>query len=216
MADTGPRARAWAEQAESDARTAEALLERPPPMRADDVGCHVAAMCAQAVEKSIKGYVILNRGTPKLSHRADKYLPLLLGRSPLLRCKDHHSTLSTLFDSLPHAVDLGRRSRDEAAKERLRALLKNERSRRLHWEEILELRESGPELERVYHQERGKADARHFGRCLRGAGVNPGWFALYEGMVIASAPTREEVISRVREVLPTSRSDLPYLYQFRK
>ena len=56
-------------------------------------------MCAQAVEKSIKGYVILNKGTPKLSHRADKYLPLLLGRSPLLRYRDHHSKLSALFDS---------------------------------------------------------------------------------------------------------------------
>jgi len=103
MADAGSRARAWAEQAESDARTAEALLERPPPMRVDDVGCHVTAMCAQAVEKSIKGYVILNKGTPKLSHRADKYLPLLLGRSPLLRYRDHHSKLSALFDSATKA-----------------------------------------------------------------------------------------------------------------
>ena len=72
-------------------------------MHADDVGCHVTAMCAQAVEKSIKGYVILNKGTPKLSHRADKYLPLLLGRSPLLRYKDHHSKLSALFDSTTKA-----------------------------------------------------------------------------------------------------------------
>jgi hypothetical protein len=103
MADAGPRAKAWAEQAESDARTAEALLKCPPPMRAEDVGCHVAAMCAQAVEKSIKGYVILNKGTPRLSHRADKYLPLLLGRSPLLRHKDHHSMLSALFDSATKA-----------------------------------------------------------------------------------------------------------------
>jgi hypothetical protein len=123
---------------------------------------------------------------------------------------------SGIITSLPHAVDLGHRVRDEAAKDRLRALLKNERSRRLHWEEILELRESGPELERVYHQERGKADARQLGRCLRRARVNPGWFALYEGIVIASAPTREEVVRRIREVLPTSRSDLPYLYQLRK
>jgi hypothetical protein len=49
----------WFRQADSDARTAEALLSMPTPMQEGDVGCHVAVLCAQAIEKSLKGYVLL-------------------------------------------------------------------------------------------------------------------------------------------------------------
>lgn len=93
-------ARPWFKQAESDFRTANALRAVPDPMVLDDVGCHVTAMCAQAIEKSIKGYVIVNGATPSLDHRPDKYLPLLLTRGdPLLQHRDHHSHLSKLFDA---------------------------------------------------------------------------------------------------------------------
>ena len=92
-------AKAWFNQAESDLRAATALRDRPPPMTSEDVGCHVAAMCAQAIEKSIKAYVIVNGATPSLGHRPDKYLPQLLTKNdPLLRYKDHHRHLSKLFD----------------------------------------------------------------------------------------------------------------------
>jgi len=90
----------WFAQAESDLRTANALRSCPIPMISNDVGCHVAAMCAQVVEKSIKGYVIVNGATPSLDHRPDKYLPLLLTKDdPLLRHRNHHAHLSKLFDS---------------------------------------------------------------------------------------------------------------------
>lgn len=63
-------------------------------------------MCAQAIEKSIKGYVIVNGATPSLDHRPDKYLPLLLTKGdPLLRHRDHHAHLSKLFDpATKHAI----------------------------------------------------------------------------------------------------------------
>ncbi len=89
----------WFTQARSNFRAAIALSNTPCPMLSDDVGCHVAAMCAQTLEKSIKGYVIVNGGTPSLDHRPDKYLPQLLTKNdPLLRHKDHHSYLAKLFD----------------------------------------------------------------------------------------------------------------------
>lgn len=92
-------ARPWFDQAASDLRTATALRSRPDPMASDDVGCHVAAMCAQVVEKSIKGYVIVNGSTPSLDHRPDKYLSTLLTKgNPLLRYGDHYTHLSKLFD----------------------------------------------------------------------------------------------------------------------
>lgn len=98
-AESTRRAKAWFSQAESDARTATALLAQPQPMQPVDVGCHVTALCAQAVEKSIKAYVILNKSTPKMSHRADKYLVPLLSSKQLLRYPEHYALLSRLFDT---------------------------------------------------------------------------------------------------------------------
>jgi hypothetical protein len=72
----------------------------PAPMQEGDVGCHVAALCAQSIEKSLKGYVLLNGATPGMNHRPDKYLPNLLTKNdPLLRHREHHGYLSRLFDS---------------------------------------------------------------------------------------------------------------------
>jgi hypothetical protein len=70
----------WFRQARSDARTAQALTSAPEPMRPTDVACHVTALCAQTVEKALKGYLILNRRVARLDHRPDRYLRLLLER----------------------------------------------------------------------------------------------------------------------------------------
>jgi hypothetical protein len=62
-----------------------------------DVGAHVAALCAQALEKSLKGYLFLNGVTPGMDHRPDKYLPLLLSGA-LVRFETHVRHLAALFD----------------------------------------------------------------------------------------------------------------------
>ncbi len=93
------RSKPWFTQAQSDTRTAEALLAKPEPMTSDDIGCHLAAMCAQALEKSLKGYMFLNGATPALDHRPDGYLEELLKNRPLLHHKDHYGKLSALFDA---------------------------------------------------------------------------------------------------------------------
>ena len=95
-------------------------------------------------------------------------------------------------------------------------MVKSERSRELHWEEISDLRDTSPELERFYHRERGKAEARRIGRRLREGGVTQGWFAIYDGTVIASATTRDELARRIQEILPAKRSHLPHLYRLKK
>ncbi|MDT8390160.1 MAG: HEPN domain-containing protein [Lentisphaeria bacterium] len=97
---SGGEAIPWLRQAESDLRVAEALRQTPAPMRPEDAGCHAAAMCAQTIEKAIKGYMVVNGSSPKMDHRPDKYLHTLLIRdSPLLRHREHYSHLSKLFDS---------------------------------------------------------------------------------------------------------------------
>ncbi len=91
--------RLWFLQAGSDLRVARAILAGPAPLLDVDAGCHVAAMCAQAVEKSLKAYVILNGGSPDNNHRPDGHLVVLLDRSKkLLKHKHHHPRLCRLFD----------------------------------------------------------------------------------------------------------------------
>jgi hypothetical protein len=97
-------ARPWFVQAASDARTAEALCGAPTPMVEGDVGCHVAAMCAQTVEKSLKGYVLLNGSVPAMDHRPDGYLDAFLRGDRLLNYRDHRGKLSKLFDAQTKAV----------------------------------------------------------------------------------------------------------------
>jgi hypothetical protein len=95
----------WFRQAESDLRVAEALRQMPSPMQAEDTGCHLAAMCAQTIEKAIKGYMIVNGSSPRMDHRPDKYLKLLLRKDePLLRHKGHYPHLSKLFDNQVRSV----------------------------------------------------------------------------------------------------------------
>lgn len=63
-----------------------------------DVGCHVAALCAQSLEKSLKGYMFLNGATPAMDHRPDKCVVLLLTSDGLLRSRADLSHLAKLFD----------------------------------------------------------------------------------------------------------------------
>jgi hypothetical protein len=98
MSDHVARARAWFRQASSDARTARALLDKPTPMTAEDVGCHAAALCAQALEKSIKGAVVLNKQTPDMTHRPDKYFGVLLGAKQLFQQPALRSAFFGIFD----------------------------------------------------------------------------------------------------------------------
>lgn len=121
-----------------------------------------------------------------------------------------------VITSLPYAARAPHEGAPDERARRLKALMKSQRSRNLHRDEILELGAASPELERVYHQERGKADARRIGRTLRDVGIVQGWFAIYGGAVIASAPDRERLVRRVAEILPEPKASLPYLYRLKK
>lgn len=99
---TGSReALPWFKQASSDLRVARWLLTTPEEaaLEVGDQGCHCTAMCSQSVEKSIKGYVIVNGSQPSMDHRPDKYLPLLLRDDKLLRYRRHRPRLAKLFDA---------------------------------------------------------------------------------------------------------------------
>lgn len=99
-------ARPWLDQAQSDLRIARVLIDHPASLKDGDVGCHVVAMCAQVIEKSIKAYLVVIGIDFKSNHRPDKYIgPLLMGTG--LRHSDDVKKLSRLFDPQTRSVVRG-------------------------------------------------------------------------------------------------------------
>jgi len=70
--------------------------------------------------------------------------------------------------------------------EQLRFYLRAERTRELYGEEIEALRQKSRALETLYQQEMGKVHARTSSQHLRDIGLSGVWFAILEGVTIAS------------------------------
>ena len=86
--------------------------------------------------------------------------------------------------------------------EQLRFYLRTERHREMYAEEILALRQKSRALETLYQQEMGKVHARTYSQHLRDIGLSGVWFAILEGVTIASGRTRQEVDQAVRRIVP--------------
>ncbi len=114
-----------------------------------------------------------------------------------------------LIDSLP-APD----EPEKSAAEQLRFYMKNKRNRDRFADEIDRLREQGPELERIYHQELGKARARSLGRTLRDLDLNEAYVAIYEDQVVATGRTESEVRDILADIMPGGKADHPYIYHY--
>jgi hypothetical protein len=89
----------WLDQARCNARTAEAIAQQPRrPMLEDDIGCHVALLCAQSIEKCIKGCMLLIGMEAPMSHdveaRIDAFLQQAATRG---RRKGPEQQLAELF-----------------------------------------------------------------------------------------------------------------------
>ena len=123
--------------------------------------------------------------------------------------KAAHGVITTL----PHEPEPSGESSDVQS---LKRYLSSQRNREVHEDQILALRRKSPELERLYCQERGKAHARTYGQRLRQAGIEEGWFAIYDGLVVASATSQAALQERVREIMPRGRHTHPYLFQLKR
>ncbi len=100
--------------------------------------------------------------------------------------------------------------------DRLRSYLRSQRSRDEHWQEIEEIVRRNPALLTLYHQEMGKIHARGCGKRLREIGVTNAWFAVLEGMTIASGATREEVERILESILPADRRKFAYIFELKQ
>ncbi len=96
--------------------------------------------------------------------------------------------------------------------EQFRFYLRTERNREMYWDEIVALRQKSRSLETLYHQEMGKVHARTSSQQLRDIGLSGVWFAILEGVTIASGRTRQEVEQAVQRIVPPNK--LPFVYTF--
>lgn len=100
--------------------------------------------------------------------------------------------------------------------EKLKALLRTESSREIHWEEIESLISRSHELLVIYHQEMGKIHARAYKKRLSELGLSGSWFGILDGMVIASGATKPKIEQTLEEILPKKQRNLVYIFQLPK
>lgn len=106
---------------------------------------------------------------------------------------------------------------DESEKsdaEQLRYYMKNKRNRERYAEDITELKNKSNELERIYHQEMGKARARSLGRELRETDLKEAYFAIYNDRIVASGTSEQHVKEILTEILPDGKETHPYIYHY--
>ena len=107
------------------------------------------------------------------------------------------------------------KSLEQSDEEKLKLYLKNEHNRELYWNEIVYLSGKSPELLRLFHQEMGRINARAYSKRLRDIGIDQGWFAIIEGIIVAGGTTRNEVERVVRDLVPEGKRAFVYIYQFK-
>jgi hypothetical protein len=82
----------------------------------------------------------------------------------------------------------------------------------MYGEEIAALRQKSRALETLYHQEMGQVHVRTYRQQLRDIGLSGVWFAILEGLTIASGRTRQELEQAIERIVP--QNELPFVYTF--
>jgi len=98
----------------------------------------------------------------------------------------------------------------------LKFYLKNERNREMYLEEIMELKDKNEKLLILYHQEMGKIYARTYGKRLREIGFSDAWFAIFDGFIVASGVTKNDVEKTLKNLLPDEKLKFLYFFQVKK
>jgi len=105
---------------------------------------------------------------------------------------------------------------EQSDADKLKFYLRSERNRERYWEEIDRLIAKNPELLILYHQEMGKIHARRYVKKLREIGFTDAWFAILEGIIIASGMTKDCVKRILQDILPTEKKKFVYIFRLRK
>jgi len=119
---------------------------------------------------------------------------------------------SGIITSLPVSVE--QRSQSDA--DLLRFYLKSASNRERYQEEIWDLIDKDHELLVVYYQEMGKSEARRYKARFAEMGLNSAWFAIFQGLIIASGPSEDDVRQSARRLVPRGKEDILFVFQYKR
>lgn len=105
---------------------------------------------------------------------------------------------------------------EQTDSDKLKFYLRSKHNRDMYWEEIEDLINRDLSLSILYHQEMGKIHARTYGKQLREIGLTNAWFAILEGVTIASGATRDEVERILQCILPAEKKKFVYIFQLKE
>lgn len=96
----------------------------------------------------------------------------------------------------------------------LRFYLKNEANREEYSDRIWSLMDEDPSLRPIYHQEMGRFHARTYRRRFKEAELLGAWFAILDGLIIASGASEREATEMARRVVPEGRHDHIFVFRY--
>jgi len=114
-----------------------------------------------------------------------------------------------IVTSLPFSVE----SKGQSDEDLLRFYLKSKQNRDQHWEDIWDVIGKKPALRLLYHQEMGKIHARHYRKRFQEIGISQGWFAVLEGLVVASGGSKEEAEQAAKRIVPSEKRAWVHYFQ---
>jgi ribosomal silencing factor RsfS len=92
---------------------------------------------------------------------------------------------------------------------------RSDSNRQTYWEEIEGIIAEEPHLKNVYHREIGNSNAKQIARRLSEIWLAPGWFAVFEDVVIASGKSEKEVRAQIANILPDDKKEGVHVFKYR-
>lgn len=117
-----------------------------------------------------------------------------------------------IVTSLPFEVE----SKGQSDEDLLRFYLKSKQNRDQYWEDIWDLIRKKPALRLLYHQEMGRVHARHYKKQFNEIGISQGWFAVLEGLIVASGGSKDESEKAAKRIVPSEKRSWVYYFQLGK
>ena len=114
------------------------------------------------------------------------------------------------------SLDTPVREKEDSDEELLKLYTTSRSNRETYWEEIKDILIEKPELANVYHREIGKSNARNISKRLSEIGVAPGWFAIFEDVVIASGKSEKEARLQLADLLPEKKREGVHMFRYGK
>jgi len=175
--------------------TFEELLPARPPVRMD------------AVLLPFKGRIVYDGllGTYPI------YFGGGMSRSIRAAC-DNAIVRHGLVRSLPYVAAEGTGFTDE---EKLLFYMKTAEKREEHYDEVAQIIRKNRGLLLIYHREMGRANARRHHDMLREVGVQRGWFAIADDVIVASGVTKDDVEKAVDAILPQEKRRAVHLFELK-